>query len=317
MKTPREQPPQTARADERFESGAAEYAEYLRTVEGRLRLDIAWENFRAALSEANDPAADDPADAASVANDAASPAANNEAASDVSPGEPRSARVEINGARGFALDLGCGTGALASRLARAGFSVSAADSSGAMIEFARAAARREGLGGGIDFFRLDAARVDDAFGARKFSAVVCHNVLEYVADPAAVVSAVGRVLAPGGLVSLLARNRAGESLRDAVKRHDLDSAERALTTPCVRESLYGGPARLFDADSLRALATAAALETVAVRGVRVVADYLPPALSESEEGYARLLAFELRLGARSDFASVARYVQLIARAPER
>lgn len=296
MKNPHEQPSQAEEADERFESGARDYAEYLRTAEGRLRLDIAWENFRSALHERGDPAG------------ASSGAPNKGAVSDVSPDEPR-------GARGLALDLGCGTGALSVRLARAGWSVCAADSSEAMIEIAREAARREGCEDGVEFFRLDAARAADAFGPQKFSAVVCHNVLEYVADPAPVVGAIGRVLAPGGLVSLVARNRAGEALRDAIRRHDLDSAERALTAASVRESLYGGPARLFDAETLRGLATGAGLEAVAVRGVRVVADYLPPALSEGEESYARLLAFELRLGARPDFAAVARYVQLIARAP--
>ena len=295
-------------ADERFESGAREYAEYLRTVEGRLRLDIAWENFRAALAgandsapaETNDPAAHDTAGAASVAP-------NKDAASNVQADETR-------GAPAFALDLGCGTGALSVRLARAGWSVCAADASEAMIEIARESARREGCEDRIEFFRLDAGRAADAFGPKKFSAVVCHNVLEYVASPASVARAIGGVVRPGALVSLLARNRAGEALRDAIKRHDLDSAERALAAESVRESLYGGPARLFDAEALGALAAEAKLETVAVRGVRVVADYLPPSLSGDEEFYSRLLAFELRLGARADFAAVARYVQLIARA---
>lgn len=296
MKTTREQPPQLEEADERFESGAREYAEYLRTVEGRLRLDIAWENFRSAAVGARD------------GSEATRDAANLNPASGVSPDV-------IRGERGFALDLGCGTGALSVRLARAGWSVCAADGSAAMLGIARESARREGCGDGIEFFRLAAADAADAFGPRKFSAVICHNVLEYVPDPAAVARAVGQVLAPGGLVSLLARNRAGEAMRDAVKRHDLDAAERALTAESVRESLYGGPARLFDVGSLNKLATDAGLEVVAVRGDRVVADYLPPALSETEELYARLLALELRLGALPDFAAIARYVQLLARAP--
>jgi 2-polyprenyl-3-methyl-5-hydroxy-6-metoxy-1,4-benzoquinol methylase len=306
LKTPHKQPLRTEEADERFESGAREYADYLRTVEGRLRLDLAWENFRSALAARGDFAGA----TSDAQNNAASGAQNNDALSDVSPDETR-------GARGWALDLGCGTGALSLRLAREGWSVCAADSSEAMIEIARESARREGCEDGIEFFRLDAPRAADVFGPKKFSAVVCHNVLEYVADPASVVSAAGRVLAPGGLVSLVARNRAGEALRDAVKLHDLDSAERALTAASVRESLYGGPARLFDAESLHELAREAGLETVAVRGVRVVADYLPASLSENEELYARLLAFELRLGAHTDFRPVARYVQLIARAPGR
>jgi hypothetical protein len=56
------------------------------------------------------------------------------------------------------------------------------------------------------------------------------------------------------------------------------------------------------------------LKVIAERGVRVVADYLPAALSDTAETYARLLAFERTLGARPDFASVARYTQIIARA---
>ncbi|HLL77089.1 MAG TPA: methyltransferase domain-containing protein [Pyrinomonadaceae bacterium] len=295
MKPPDEQPPLAEETDERFESGAREYAEYLRTVEGRLRLDIAWENFCSA-AEGRRPGSDLAADAA-----------NRNAVSNV-------LRDEAQAARRAALDLGCGTGALSVRLARAGWRVAAADGSAAMIEAARESARREGCEGRIEFFRLEAAQAAEHFGPQKFDAVICHNVLEYVADPAAVVRAIGRVSRPSALVSLLARNRAGEALRDAVKRHDLDSAERALTAESVRESLYGGPARLFDALSLNGLASEAGLGTVALRGVRVVADYLPPALSETEEFYARLLAFELRLGARPDFAAVARYVQLLARA---
>lgn len=297
MKTPQEHAPRREATDERFESGGREYADYLRTVEGRLRLDIAWENFRSVIA-----ARDDNSDTVSLA-------ANNESVSSVLP-------LEAQSARGVALDLGCGTGALSLRLARAGWAVCAAAASAAMIEIAREGARSEGCADGIEFFRLDAGRAADEFGPRKFDAVLCHNVLEYVADPASVARAVGRVARPGAIVSLLARNRAGEALRDAVRRHDLDSAERALTAESVSESLYGGPARLFDAESLRELATEAGLETMAARGVRVISDYLPPALSESEELYARLLAFELRLGALAEFAAVARYVQLIARGPQ-
>ncbi|HEY9401968.1 MAG TPA: hypothetical protein VIQ24_04705, partial [Pyrinomonadaceae bacterium] len=40
--------------DARFESGAPEYAAYLQTVEGRLRLDIAWGNFLSAIDEADE-----------------------------------------------------------------------------------------------------------------------------------------------------------------------------------------------------------------------------------------------------------------------
>ncbi|MCA1615842.1 MAG: class I SAM-dependent methyltransferase [Acidobacteria bacterium] len=213
----------------------------------------------------------------------------------------------------LALDLGCGPGALTLRLARAGWNVLAVDASAAMIELTGAAARREGLADKVETARFAAERTAELCDPFTFDSALCHNVLEYVSDPAAVVAAVARVVRAGGLVSLVARNRAGEAMRDAVRLHDLDSAESALTAESVRESLYGGPARLFDAGSLCALAARFGMRAVAVRGVRVVADYLPPSLSDTPEAYARLLAFEQRIGADPAFIPVARYTQVIAR----
>ena len=49
-----------------------------------------------------------------------------------------------------------------------------------------------------------------------FPAVQCHGVLMYSADPASVLSAIARMTAPGGLVSLLVRN--GDALAIARRR---------------------------------------------------------------------------------------------------
>lgn len=261
--------------DERFESGASRYADYLRTTEGRLRLDLAWLNLRELIGQV------------------------------LPSGE--------EGAKRRALDVGGGTGALALRFAAEGWGVSVLDSSAAMLALASASARRAGQSGRISFHVGDAARAAEIFPPASFDLVACHNVLEYVTDPAAVVRAVGAAVRQGAFVSLLARNRAGEAMRAAIKSQDLEAARHALVAASVRESLYGGAAKLFDAESLRSLASDAGLEVLATRGVRVVADYLPAALSHAEADYARLLDFEHMLGARDDFAAVARYVQIIAR----
>jgi hypothetical protein len=57
---------------------------------------------------------------------------------------------------------------------------------------------------------------------------------------------------------------------------------------------------------------AASLEVIAERGVRVMADYLPPRVSLSAE-YDRVLALERKLGSRPNFAAVARYTHYLAR----
>jgi 2-polyprenyl-3-methyl-5-hydroxy-6-metoxy-1,4-benzoquinol methylase len=261
--------------DERFGTGASRYADYLQTTEGRLRLDLAWLNLHEFIRQAY--------------------------AADAGDGARR------------ALDAGGGTGALALRLAGEGWNVSVLDSSAAMLALASASARRGGHSGNISFHEGEAERLGEIFATGTFDLVACHNVLEYVGEPSRVVRAAGAASKRGGLVSLLARNRAGEAMRAAVKSHDLDLARHALVAASVKESLYGGPAKLFDAEQMRSLASDAGLEVLAVRGVRVVADYLPATLSKSPEDYARLLDFEYALGARSEFAAIARYAQIIAR----
>ncbi len=218
--------------------------------------------------------------------------------------------------RGRALDVGGGTGALALKLAAAGWEVMVVDSSASMLEIAKESARCEGreTTSRIKFYQADGASISDFFDHAAFDLITCHNVIEYVADPQALVSSIAKIVQPDGLVSLLARNRAGEALRDAVKLQDLDSARNALTAESVRESLYGGPARVFDAQSLGSLLEASGLYVVDVRGVRVVADYLPASFFSQPDAYSRLLDFEHEVGARPEFAAVARYTQVLARA---
>ena len=57
---------------------------------------------------------------------------------------------------------------------------------------------------------------------------------------------------------------------------------------------------------------AASLTVIAERGVRVLADYLPPRVSRSAE-YERIFELERKLGSRPEFAAVARYTQCLAR----
>jgi hypothetical protein len=74
--------------------------------------------------------------------------------------------------------------------------------------------------------------------------------------------------------------------------------------------------RLFNSRGLQAMLKAESLTLIAERGVRVLADYLPPRISRSSE-YERILELERKLGRRSDFAAVARYTHWLARRMEK
>src|SRR6266404_5256577 len=82
-----------------------------------------------------------------------------------------------------ALDLGCGTGATAVRLARLGLHVTVLDSSLAMLDIAKSAAREAGISEKIVLKLGDAAELTNLFPAGSFDVILCHNILEYLDDP--------------------------------------------------------------------------------------------------------------------------------------
>jgi 2-polyprenyl-6-hydroxyphenyl methylase/3-demethylubiquinone-9 3-methyltransferase len=94
------------------------------------------------------------------------------------------------------LDLGCGKGRFARRLAEAGAIVVGIDLSAAMLAEADAA--------GFGRVRGSARRLP--FGVAAFDAVVAVEVFEHLAAIDAVLGEVRRVLRPGGIVAIVDKN---------------------------------------------------------------------------------------------------------------
>ena len=211
-----------------------------------------------------------------------------------------------------ALNLGCGTGAIAVRLARLGLHVTLLDASVPMLDFAKRAAREAGVTERIALKHGDATQFANFFHAESFDVILCHNILEYVDDPSAVLRSAARALRdPSSIISMLVRNQAGEVLKAAIQNGDLAATEHNLTAEWGRESLYGGRVRLFTPESLQAMLLESSLAVTAERGVRVISDYLPPSVSRKDE-YERILELERKLGRRPEFVAVARYTHCLA-----
>jgi S-adenosylmethionine-dependent methyltransferase len=212
-----------------------------------------------------------------------------------------------------ALDAGCGTGATAIRLARLGMQVTLLDSSAAMLDIAKRAAREAGVADNVVLQHGDVTQLAKLFHTRSFDVILCHNVLEFCGDPGAVLRGAARALRDSSaILSVLVRNQAGEVFKAAIQAGDLAAAKNGLTSEWGQESLYGGRVRLFTSDSLRAMLTEGSLAAIAERGVRVLADYLPPHVSRSADS-ERIFELERKLGSRPEYAAVARYTQCLAR----
>lgn len=198
------------------------------------------------------------------------------------------------------LDFGSGQGVTASHFAQDNRIV-AVEPSPDMLADAWTDPPYEQVIGGVEAL----ARYED--GA--FDAVLCHNVLEYVDDKAEVVRALGRVLRPGGTLSVVKHNRLGRVMQAAVLLDDLDRANALLDGRDDVASRFGAIRYYEDEDILR---WAEGLELADCFGIRTFWD-----LQQNQEKHAsedwqvRMMRLDMRVSQMEPFRRIAFFHHLI------
>lgn len=140
------------------------------------------------------------------------------------------------------IDLGCGTGVAARRIARrSGFPghVTGIDRSPFLIRAARRLASDEDLAGRIDFRIGDTQSLD--LGAGEFDGVVAHTLISHVERPAAVLAEIARIIKPGGSIGIFDGDYAsltfGHPDPDQGKRDDEALIAALVTNPRVMRQM--------------------------------------------------------------------------------
>jgi S-adenosylmethionine-dependent methyltransferase len=252
-----------------WDAATGQYDAYLDTASGRLRDALTWHHFHPLLPP-------------------------------VDPANPP-----------LVLDAGCGPGRMTTRLALLGYRVRAIDPAPAMLALARerVAALPAEAAARVEFAQASLAAVPELVAPASCAAIICHNVLEFVPDPAEAVQALAGVLRPGGVISILTLNRWSEALRAAINDHDPAAVLAALDQRVLVEQMTGGQRRMNDADEIAGWLADGGIDVVGVHGVRVLSDYLPDA------SYEQQLAVELAAAERAGaaFSRLGRQVAIIGR----
>ncbi|MGH3380691.1 MAG: class I SAM-dependent methyltransferase [Actinoallomurus sp.] len=211
------------------------------------------------------------------------------------------------------LDIGCGQGTQALALARRGHRVTGLDSSAQLLADFRAALDAEPAEAG-DRVRLvhgDAGKIADLFAPSSFDAVLCQGVLMYFPAPDPVLDGIARVVAPGGIVSLLVRNGDALAMRPGLLG-DWDSAGRAFDGDSYLNRI-GVHARADRLEDLTAALAGRHLSVDRWYGVRVFTDTAASdAALPDQATLDAILRSEERAGRTDPYRRVAALLHLIA-----
>ncbi|MEB3959495.1 methyltransferase domain-containing protein [Streptomyces kunmingensis] len=209
------------------------------------------------------------------------------------------------------LDVGMGQGTQALRLARAGHKVTGVEQDPGMISAAQQAlaAEPEGVRERVRIVEGDGRDTGVHFLPGSFDVVLCHGVLMYVEDPDALLAGLARMLAPGGLLSLLVRNADALAMRPGL------AGDWVSTLGSFESTKYHNRLGLdVRADRLSTLtATLAGIGAPlhAWYGVRVFTDQAGDGAELPERGELQtLLAAEERAGRTEPYRRVAALLHL-------
>lgn len=210
------------------------------------------------------------------------------------------------------LDVGMGQGTQALRLARAGHAVTGIERDPRMLAVAREAlaGEPEGIRGRVRLVEGDGRDTGVHFLPGSFDVVLCHGVLMYVEEPDALLAGLARMLAPGGLLSLLVRNGDALALRPGLGG-DWAGALAAFDTTAYRNRL-GLDVRADRLAVLESTLAGIGAPLHAWYGVRVFTDLAADdaPLPGSAESLETLLAAEERAGRTEPYRRVAALLHL-------
>lgn len=148
-----------------------------------------------------------------------------------------------------------------------------------------------------------------AFKNETFDMIICHNVLEYIDDKAAVVKALARVLKKDGIISIVKHNRAGRVMQMAVLLDDFEKANEILDGKDSTASKFGTIRYYEDNDITK---WEPQITVSDILGIRTFWDLQQNQQKHGDEAWQeKMLQLELRVSQMQEYKNIAFFHHLL------
>lgn len=205
------------------------------------------------------------------------------------------------------LDVGAGLGHLAIRLARLGHHVTCVEPSAQMLQQARDNVTHAGQQQRIRFVEASLQQLPQHL-EQQYDLVICHAVLEWLAQPEDAIRHLMAWLNADGYLSLMAYNLNGIVMRNLVrgnfrkvKRGEFAGDRRGLT-----------PAHPLTPEQVEQWLEESQFEVLQQTGIRVIYDYLPRTVAQ-ERSLEDLIEMEMRFSTQPPYCRLGRYSHWLCR----
>ena len=148
-----------------------------------------------------------------------------------------------------------------------------------------------------------------AFKNETFDMIICHNVLEYIDDKAAVIKALARVLKKDGIISIVKHNRAGRVMQMAVLLDDFEKANEILDGKGSTASKFG-TIRYYEDNDITKWEPQITISDIL--GIRTFWDLQQNQQKHGDEAWQeKMLQLELRVSQMREYKNIAFFHHLL------
>lgn len=212
------------------------------------------------------------------------------------------------------LDVGAGQGQLGLALASQGHQVTLTDISADMLAMAAAAATAQGIivtgaDAKLRFSQQSLAALSQQ-AEQQYPLVLCHAMLEWLAEPQLALTQLWQLVEPGGTLSLMYYNKDGKRFSNILYGNfDYVAADFK-----VKKKVQLSPQNPLEPLKVEQWYQQAGFSLISKTGVRCFHDYLRDR-TQQQSHFQQLLALELLYNQQEPYASLGRYTHLLLQKP--